>query len=146
MSYKSNKPNGRPGKLTSQLQTKLCKYIEKGNYFNIVCNYCNIDYSTFSKWRLDGEKDKAANKDTIYSRFFDAIEKSKVAAEINAVSVWHTRIKDKKDWQAAEKYLARRESERWGPTENKKIEHSTGNLDSLKDVMEGLIDKHKAEY
>lgn len=33
-----------------------------------------------------------------------------------------------------------------GYIEKQEIEHSTGNLDSLNEVLEGLIDKYKAEY
>lgn len=106
-----NNSIGRPSKLTPELTKKLITQIKAGNYFEASCAYCGIDYSTFRKWMVKGEKANSG----IYFDFFHAVKKAEAEAELRMVALWQKAIPD--DWRSAEKFLEKRYPDRWGRKE-----------------------------
>jgi transposase len=107
---------GRPSKLTPELQKKLVDAIKAGNYFETACGFCGIDYSTFRKWMVKGEKAKSG----VYFDFFHAIKKAEAQAEYRMVALWQQAIPE--DWRSAKDFLERRYPERWGRKEQLKAD------------------------
>jgi uncharacterized Fe-S cluster-containing radical SAM superfamily protein len=62
---------GRPSKLTPEVQEKICNAIRAGNYYEAACAYAGIDYSTFRRWMIKGEKAKKGK----YHEFCEAVKK-----------------------------------------------------------------------
>ncbi len=94
---------GRRSKLTAQLQKKICGYIEKGNTFERSCALCDIDQSTFHRWRQRGEKTKRG-------KFYEFCKVVKKAEE--KFIAWNVAIilkaAEDKNWQAAAWILERK--------------------------------------
>lgn len=102
---------GRPSKLTPELTKKLLLQIKAGNYFETACAFVGIDYSTFRKWMVKGEKASQG----VYFDFFHAVKQAESEAELRIVAHWQKSIPD--DWRSAEKFLAKRYPQRWGNRE-----------------------------
>ncbi|MDA8087028.1 MAG: hypothetical protein M0Z75_10055 [Nitrospiraceae bacterium] len=102
----------RPVKLTSELQAKLCSAIAEGNYYETACKHAGIDYSTFRKWILRGEKGKEGDR---FFEFCEAIKKAESEAEMKCTQVILKSAA--KNWQAAAWWLERRYPARWGREE-----------------------------
>lgn len=98
---------GRPSKLTPEVQEKICNAIRAGNYYEAACAYAGIDYSTFRRWMVQGEKAKSGK----YREFYEAVKKAEYEAEIRLVAMWQKHMPD--NWQAIATFLERRYPERW---------------------------------
>lgn len=112
---------GRPTKLTSELQEKLCKVIADGNYYRASCAVVGLNYTTFRKWLVAGRKQKRGQ----FRQFFDAVRKAEADAETRVVSLWQEQIPG--NWQAARDFLARRNPRDWMPKESHEVTGKGGN-------------------
>lgn len=112
---------GRPSKLTPELIKKLTIQIKAGNYFDTACAYVGIDYSTFRKWMVKGEKATQGQ----YFDFFHAIKQAEAEAELRMVALWQKAIPD--DWRSAKDFLACRYPDKWGKKETIKADITNRN-------------------
>jgi transposase-like protein len=118
---------GRPSKLTPEVKEKLINAIKMGNYYEAACAYAGIEYSTFRKWMIKGEKSKNGE----FFEFFKAIKQAEAEAEARIVALWQKQIPD--NWQAARDFLERRYPDRWGKRERVQMEHSGEMTQVIKD-------------
>src|SRR5262245_16689453 len=95
-------PGGRPGKLTPEVQERLCTAIRAGNYFEAACAYADIGYRTFCTWMKQG---KRASRGRFW-QFRQSVLKAEADAEATVVAQWRQQIPE--NWQAARDFLARR--------------------------------------
>lgn len=99
---------GRPSKLTPEVQERICQAIRAGNYYEAACAYAGIDYSTFRRWIIKGEKAKSGR----YHNFCEAIKRAEHEAEVRLVAMWQKHMPE--NWQAIATFLERRYPDRWG--------------------------------
>ena len=99
---------GRPSKLTPEVQEKICQAIRAGNYYEAASDYAGIDYSTFRRWMVKGEKAESGK----YHEFCKAIKRAEHEAEVRLVAMWQKHMPD--NWQAIATFLERRWPDRWG--------------------------------
>jgi len=129
------KGTGRPGKLTPELQKKICAYIAAGNYLITACRAVGIDKATYLHW-LERAEVEATNGGGIYNDFLIAVKEAEakqeaaIVARLVDASMPGVRKKvvrtDEKggisteevetggEWLAAATYLERRHPERYG--------------------------------
>lgn len=98
---------GRKTKLTPDLQDRICKLIEAGNYDQTACQEAGIHVATFYRWMKDGEEAEGG----IYSEFHEAVMCARARSEARLVASWTKAAT--KDWRAARDLLARRFPDRW---------------------------------
>ena len=98
----------RPSKLTPEVQERICQAIRAGNYYEAACAYAGIDYSTFRRWIVKGEKAKSGK----YHNFCEAIKRAEHEAEVRMVAQWQKHMPE--NWQAIATFLERRYPDRWG--------------------------------
>ena len=108
---------GRPSKLTPEVQERISQAIRAGNYYEAACAYAGIDYSTFRRWIIKGEKAKSGR----YYNFCEAITRPEHEAEVRVVAMWQQHMPV--NWQAIATFLERRYPDRWG-RKRLDIEHS----------------------
>jgi hypothetical protein len=92
----------RPTKYTPETVQKLTQAIELGATYELACNYAGIEYSTFSKWKLN----KPELVDAV--RLAEGKAAVKWLAKIEAAAADH--------WQAAAWKLERRYPQDYGRT------------------------------
>ena len=109
---------GRKSKLTPEIQEKIVQAVKTGNYYEAACGYAGIDYTTFRRWILNGEKAKSGK----YYEFCNAIKKAEQEAEARLVAQWQKHMPE--DWKAIATFLERRHPERWGKREKQTLEHT----------------------
>ena len=111
---------GRPSKLTSEVQQKICDAIKRGNYYDVACEFAGIGRSTFFRWKNAGEKAKSGK----YKDFWDAIKKAESEAEVMYVERIREAAEDGQ-WTAAAWYLERKYPDRWGRNRENKSPDTT---------------------
>lgn len=113
--------NGRPSKLTPEVQERLVSAIRQGLKYDTACALAGISYYTMRNWVIAGE----GAADGIYFNFLTALKKAEAEAEQDLVKS----IKDagKREWQANAWILERRHPERWARRE--RSENVTVNID-----------------
>lgn len=127
----NKKATGRPAKLTAQREATILSALKAGNYRETVARYAGIGVSTLYAWLEKGEADLAASekvekegktppKPTIYQEFLEAVTRAEAEAEVRAVTVLQTAMRE--DWRAAAEYLQRRHSKRWSKTDRLDVE------------------------
>ena len=104
---------GRKCKLTPELQSKICKYIEDGNYAIHACQAVGITTSTFYDWIKQGELDSSSNRSTKFSDFYDSIKESEAKSVVFHMSVIHKAGKAG-EWAASMTWLERRFPDMFG--------------------------------
>lgn len=107
------------GKLTPQLQSRICRLIADGNYVEAACGAVGITKQTYYTWLKVGEDAKSGK----YHDFLDAIKIAEQEAEAQYVGIINKAANDG-TWQAAAWWLERRQPDRWGRKE--RHEHSGG--------------------
>lgn len=117
---------GRHSKLTDELQEKICKYIEAGNYAKTACLACDISEVTFYDWIKKGEQAINEGRNNKYSKFLKSIQKARAKAEIRNVAIINKAATD--NAKHAEWWLERTNPEFWGRKEEHRVEHS-GKID-----------------
>ena len=156
MTMKQNKPIGAPTKLTPELQKEFVKQVRLGNYFEPICGYCRISYSTFRNWMCRGEDDRNAGKQTIFLEFLEAVKGAEAQTELFLVDKWRkiieARLKllnqdpEKVDYRIIKDFLASRHNDRWGKnftqtTVDGKLEIDVKTLsnEELQDIVDGKL-------
>ncbi len=116
-------------KLNEEMIEKFKNYISQGNYVNVVCNYLNINESTFYTWINKAKKEEEEGKNTIYTKFHKAIKESEAVAEMRHLQ---NILKTAQDgtWQASAWYLERKHKQRWSAKQE--IEHTGDNIIKVK--------------
>ena len=103
-------PNGRPTKLTNELQDEIVKYLKMGNYVETVCGFVGIATKTFYDWTREGAR--AERKSNRMYKFSHAVKEAMAHAEM--IDLGLIQIAAKKHWQAAAWRLERRVPSRFG--------------------------------
>lgn len=109
------KSNGRPSKLTPELQEKLLDAIEIGMTIERSCEYACINKTVFYDWIKKGKKQIKGK----YRTFIDALEQADSQAEINLLQA----IQDDGGWKGKCWILERRFKERWAKEDRLKIDN-----------------------
>lgn len=110
--------DGRPTKLTPELQLKICETVRAGNYIETASAYVGVNKSTIYDWMKRGAREKQG----IYHDFSNAIEKALAESEMRDVLIIGKAASQ--NWQAAAWRLERKFSDRWGRKDYVKSEHS----------------------
>lgn len=111
---------GRPTKLTSEVQKRVCDAVSAGNYYEPACIYAGVTYSTMRNWILRGKEAKSG----VYFEFVEALTRAEAQAEIDIVKLWQAQIPT--DWHAARDFLERRYNDRWGRKDKQEIAGAGG--------------------
>ena len=104
---------GRKCKLTPELSSKICKYIEDGNYAIHACNAVGINDTTFYDWLKRGDIDITDGKDSIFSQFLRLIKEAEAKGILKHVKNI-TKIASEGEWTASAWFLERKYPELFG--------------------------------
>ena len=91
-SSKKQKKQSRTGKLTPELQTKICALIAAGATYELACGKCRIDRKTYYNWRQLGKD----NPESIYG----ALARDAGFAEVDAEALMVKTLLNHKDWHS----------------------------------------------
>jgi len=91
-SSKKQKKQSRTGKLTPELQTKICALIAAGATYELACGKCRIDRKTYYNWRQLGKD----NPESIYG----ALARDAGFAEVDAEALMVETLLNHKDWHS----------------------------------------------
>jgi transposase len=70
----SGEPNvGRPTKLTEALQERVIEVLTAGRYLRDAATFTGVHEQTLYNWLTEGRADQAADKQTVYREFFEAV-------------------------------------------------------------------------
>jgi len=123
---------GRPLALTPELQERIVKQIEAGNYVDTACRVCGISKKTYYEWFK-----RAKQGEQPFLDFRDAVEMAGARAESNHVTM--LAIAAQKGKIAASMWwLERKLPKRYG----RKLE-LTGELDSKVEIEDKSVDMSK---
>jgi hypothetical protein len=107
---KSKKNQGRPSKLTPELQAEIILLIKMGNFVEVACETVGINKSTFYDWMKKGKNSNhPKNK---YRKFQEAVEQAMAWSEARDVAII-TKL-SKENWRAAAFRLERKYPKKWG--------------------------------
>jgi len=121
---------GRPSKLTPEVQAAIVKGVRAGNYPEVAAESEGIHRATFYGWMERGRLGESP-----YSDFRDAITRARAAAERKMVRIVRTAAIT--DSRAAEWYLERSASDRWGRRDKLTIESAVNaELDAMLGKLE----------
>lgn len=115
---------GRPSKLTSDTEKRVCDALRLGATFEHAAQYGGISYDSFNEWRKRGKREKERieratknkaplKKEMPFLHFFEATKK----AEGDSVVGWLAKIEsaaNQGNWQAAAWKLERRYPDQYG--------------------------------
>jgi len=104
---------GRKCKLTPELQSKICKYIEDGNYAIHACQAVGISTVTFYDWIKRGELDASSNSNTKFSNFFNSTKEAEAKAITANVKNIRTAARAG-EWTASAWFLERKYPDLFG--------------------------------
>ena len=108
---------GRPSKLTTDIQDKICNLIRAGHYFSTAAAAAGIHEATFHEWKAKGEVAKSGP----FREFWLAVKEAESQSELLLVD----KILKEGGPKGALEILKRRFPERWG--DRHRLEHSTPN-------------------
>lgn len=94
---KSSKKQGRPSKLTLELQTEIITLIKVGNDIDTVCSVVGLNTSTYYDWMKKGKN--ATNPRNKHRKFQEAVEQAQAWSIVRDVALI-TKASEK-DWKAA---------------------------------------------
>ena len=94
---KSSKNQGRPSKLTPELQAEIINLLKMGNYIETVCGVVGLNTSTFYDWMKKGKN--ATNPRNKHRKFQEAVEQAQAWSIVRDVALI-TKASEK-DWRAA---------------------------------------------
>ena len=115
---------GRPTKLNSEVQNRICDALRAGNTRRVSAIYGGIGERTFYDWIERGDNPKLKKDGTPYKddepfvQFSQAVTRAEAECE-----VWHVANVKKQasgDWRASIEWLKRRKPKDW--TEKQQIE------------------------
>ena len=111
------------GKLTHEITTQICKYIETGVPAKHACQAVGITEKTYYEWINKGKTQKTGK----YSKFSKSIKKAHSHHMAHNAAIIEKAAQNGK-WQASAWMLERRHPDEWGNRQYQKIEHS-GKID-----------------
>lgn len=124
---------GRPSKLTPETQAAIVAAVEEGNYPEVAAESEGVNGRTYYRWMQQGESD--APEDEPYRQFRQAITRARAKAERSMVGIVRAAAAD--DPRAAEWYLERSASDRWGRRDKLTIESAVNaELDAMLGKLE----------
>jgi hypothetical protein len=94
---RSKKYQGRPSKLTLELQGEIIALIKMGNYIETVCGVVGLNTSTYYDWMKKGKN--ATNPRNKHRKFQEAVEQAQAWSIVRDVALI-TKASEK-DWRAA---------------------------------------------
>lgn len=109
---------GRPSKFDIETKTRLTNAIKEGHTLKAACAFAGIDFSTFRRWMVRGEKLHKAE----YCEFCETIKKAEELAKVALVEQWKKHFAD--SWQAIATYMERRWPEEYGRKNRMSIQPS----------------------
>lgn len=139
----ATRKQGRPSKLTDDVQDRIVRAIQSGNWLETASAYAGVDASTVRRWMAKGDSEDAPEP---YRSFCAAVKKARAEAEIRAVALIQKAAQDG-TWQASAWYLERSHPDRWG---RKRLEITGADsqpvrvevdVDSLDAKLKALLDK-----
>lgn len=114
--------DGRPTKLTSEVQHRIVQAIQAGNYMETAAAYAGINKTTLYDWLRRGAREKERleknsrarmrKAEAPYVKFSNAVEKALAEAEMRDVMIIGKAAAEQ--WQAAAWRLERKFPQRWG--------------------------------
>jgi len=104
---------GRKCKLTPELQSKICKYIEDGNYAIHACNAVGISKAIFYQWLKQGELDIDTGKNSKFQDFVYSIKEAEAKAITANVKNIRTAAREG-EWTASAWFLERKYPDLFG--------------------------------
>jgi hypothetical protein len=107
---RSKKYQGRPSKLTLELQGEIIALIKMGNYIDTVCSVVGLNTSTFYDWMKKGRN--ATNPRNKHRKFQEAVEQAQAWSIVRDVALI-TKASEK-DWKAAAWKLERMYPDEFG--------------------------------
>lgn len=139
---------GRKTKLTPEVQEKIVKAIEDGNFDFIAAEAAGISKRTFFRWLARGEAEserlgksgaRPRKSERPFWHFWHAIKKAHATAESIRVRIINNA--SEKNWQAAAWWLERKHSDRWSRKEKRELSGPDGGPIRTEDA--GLTDKER---
>jgi len=97
-------------KLTEELIDRITEILEEGNYDKVAAQAVGISTGSFYRWMREGKK-LPPESDSLYRKFYDAIERAKAKGEVRLLRVIKTA--SSRSWQAAAWILERSRPQRW---------------------------------
>lgn len=125
---------GRPSKLTDELQEEMARLVETGNYLDTAAACCGINRDTFYEWMRRGAREKAAGRNTLYTRFSDRMKMAEAKAE--ALTLTRLRAAGREHWQADAWFLERTRPKRFGRWQ--RVDVGEGD-DEMGDKKQGIV-------
>ena len=122
---------GRHTKLTPELQEKIVRYIEAGNYARTACLACGICEETYYDWLRKAEDTKTKSK---YSDFSESIANARAKAEIRNATLVNKAAET--DAKHAEWWLERTNWKKWGRKDHLTQDVNVKNTPPAKIVFE----------
>jgi hypothetical protein len=107
---KSSKKQGRPSKLTPELQAEIINLLKMGNYIETVCGVVGLNTSTFYDWMKKGKN--ATNPRNKHRKFQEAVEQAQAWSVVRDVAII-TKASEK-DWKAAAWKLEHQHPDKYG--------------------------------
>lgn len=107
--------------LNQDIQDRIVRAIQAGNYQETAARFGGIGVSTFYKWMARGLDEP----DSKYGEFREAVENAKAAAEVMDVALIDQAAKDG-SWQAAAWKLERKFPHKWGRVQRTEISGPEG--------------------
>ena len=107
---KSRKKQGRPSKLTPELQAEIILLIKTGNFVETVCTTVGINKSTFYDWIKKGEQSNHPRNR--YNIFQESVKKAMAWSEARDVAIITQHSEE--NWRAAAWKLSRKYPKKWG--------------------------------
>lgn len=121
---KATRREGRPSKLTPDVQERLLNAIRAGVTYEVACSHAGIAYSTLRNWIVAAEQ---GADDPAKLELLDALKKAEADAEVTCIA----RIREAAtggQWQAAAWLLERRHPERWARRERHDVTSTNVNV------------------
>ena len=107
---KSSKKQGRPSKLTPELQAEIINLLKMGNYIETVCGVVGLNTSTYYDWMKKGKN--ATNPRNKHRKFQEAVEQAQawsIARDVALITK-----AGEKDWRATAWMLSRKYPDEYG--------------------------------
>lgn len=77
----------RPTKLTKRVQNTICRAVRAGLTLDLAAKAGRISYDTLNNWRKQGEADAEAGIDSEFFKFFEALDKAEIDAELKHAEI-----------------------------------------------------------
>jgi hypothetical protein len=150
---KSKKKQGRPSKLTLELQAEMIVLFKAGNFVETTCGTVGIDKSTFYDWIKKGKNSNhPKNK---YRKFQEAVEQAMAWSEARNVALI-TKLSEE-NWRAAAWMLSRKHPDKWGKKKYEDFDLDINELDEnpvviskeelaiIKEVLDSVASQSKKQ-